>query len=105
MPKNSIILFLEKYKLVPNEYYEGHITDKNLFNVVKKTDIEKNKLINEITQFEIKKKYNEEAKQNCKKLDDILDKFIKKRKNHDVRRKWLNSELLQSCKDFNDDNY
>jgi hypothetical protein len=40
-PKNNLILFLDKYKLVPNEYYENHITDKNLLDVIKKQIMKK----------------------------------------------------------------
>lgn len=98
MPKNSIIAFLEKYKLVPNEYYLTNINDIKLFQAIKKTDIEKNKFINNIIQYENKKKMNEETKQNCKYVEDVLDRFIRKREEHDIRKKWLNSEILQSCK-------
>jgi len=86
MTINNLIIFFNKYKLIPNEYYEQHITDKKLLDVIKKTDEEKRVFLDEMYKVRIAHQNNIIAKEQCKKLDDILDRFIKKKEENDIKR-------------------
>jgi len=95
---DNLLQFFNKYKLVPIEYYENNITDKNLFNVIKKTDNERRFFLDEIYKIKIAHQNNIIAKKQCKKIEDILDRFIKMKETNDIKRTLTEDTFLRSTK-------